>query len=250
MGVLTEIQAEIERELLECESTLLLRQLRQRCHELTFGELKELLGSPAGRRLHACGLEELFLAPHEATSSPPRDAGEPRASRVKRETIAAALLAALHASRRPLTPRELVAAVGHDAAQVQRTLRELRERGQVLMVDLPPRPTYWAQEGGEYTGGATASRNAAEVVAALRAAGRSVTLREVTAASGLTEEKVRRALAFLINSGQVLRLGRSVSTRYALAKGPQGEARPRKGHHHSHAADEATAAAAPANRSV
>ena len=63
MGVLTEIQAEIERELLECESTLLLRQLRQRSHELTFGELKDLLGSPAGRRLHACGLAELFVAP-------------------------------------------------------------------------------------------------------------------------------------------------------------------------------------------
>lgn len=249
MGVLTEIQAEIERELLECESTLLLRQLRQRSHELTFGELKDLLGSPAGRRLHACGLAELFVAPI-AASPPPRDAGQARPSRVKRETIAAALLAALHASRRPLTPRELVTAVGHDAAQVQRTLRELRERGLVLMVDLPPRPTYWAQEGGEYTGSATASRNAAEVVAALRAAGRSMALREVTAASGLTEEKVRRALAFLINSGQVLRLGRSVSTRYTLAKAPQGEARPRKGHHRSHAADEATTAAAPANRSV
>lgn len=207
MDVLTQIQAEIERELLASESAIVLRRIRQRIGELTFGDLMVLLATPAGRRLHARGFAELLPAEPEARP--------PARRRVKQADVSGALLAALHAAGRPLSLRELVEAVGHGLRQVQRAMQQLRARGQVLMVDPPPRPTYWAQQGGEYRM-TTASRNAADVVAALRAGG-ALSLREVCAATGLTEERARRAIAHLLDSGQVQRLGRSVSTRYVDA---------------------------------
>lgn len=214
MRVASEIRAEIERELIEYESSLLLRKLQARIHEVTFGELRELLASPAGRLLLARPVEELMSAREPA---PPR--ARPR--RATQADTAGELLKVLYASVCPLTPRALVEATGRDSTQVQRALRLLRERGQILMVDRPPRPSYWAQEGGDYAGVTTESRHAAEVVAALRASGRSLSLRELASASGLSEERVRRAVTFLINSRQVTRSGRSVSTRYAVAAPPR-----------------------------
>ncbi len=217
MGASSEIRAEIERELIDCEAELLLRKLQLRARELTFGDLKELLDSPAGRRLHGHAVEALVRASDGA-----RPAARPR--RTNQEETAREILAVLHASRCPLGPRALCEATGRDSMQVQRALRQLRERGQVLMVDRPPRPTYWAQEGGDYTGASTASRHAAQVAAALRGGGRGLSLRELSEAAELSEERVRRALTYLINTRQVLRFGRSVSTRYALATGHRDEA--------------------------
>lgn len=211
MNVMSQLWNEVAQEVLASEATILLRLVRQRIGELTLGELKDLLASPAGRRLHGRCLEELFSAGNDA--SPPRE------RRSKPEQVAQAVLAVLHASTRPLRASDLLDAVGCTPPQLYGALRLLRELGQVLLVDPAPRPTYWAQPGGAYRTLARAPRHAGQVLDALQGSdGTGLTLRELSASTGLSDEQVRRVLAYLMNCGQVLRTGRSISTRYLLAR--------------------------------
>lgn len=223
MDVLSQLWIEVEREALASESTILLRLVRQRIGELTLGDLKALLTSPAGRRLHGHGLQELFSAGNDVMPA--------KVPRKRTEALVQAVLAVLHASRAPLSTGELLAAVGCSDQELSRTLRRLRARAQILLVDPPPRPTYRAQQGGAYKISARAPRRAGEVLAAFQASGGGLTLRDLCASTGLTDEQLRRVLAYLMNSGQVVRAGKSISTRYLLVTATKlGEDREPAGH--------------------
>lgn len=224
MDVLSQLWVEVEREVLASESTILLRLVRQRIGELTLGDLKALLASPAGRRLHGRGLEELFSAGNDVI---------PAKERTQPAELAQAVLAALQASGRPLSANELGDAVGCGPQRLSRVLQLLSARGAVVVVESSPRPTYRAQHGGADRDTTRAPRHAAEVVAALEAADGGLVLRGLSASTGLTDEQVRRVLAYLMNSGQVVRVGKSISTRYILVVattlhgGPEGRERTR-----------------------
>jgi hypothetical protein len=174
MDVLSQLWIEVAQEVQVSESTILLRLVRQRIGELTLGQLKELLASPAGRRLHGRCIKDLFSAGNDV--SPPSD---------------------------------------------RRAQSE-----QVLMVAPPPRPTFRAHAGGATTDSTRAPRHAAATVAALQDTDGGLTLRELRASIGLSDEQVRRVLAHLMKTGQVVRTGRSINTRYmATATRPRDDPR-------------------------
>jgi hypothetical protein len=205
MDVRLRLQAEFEREVADSEAAVLLRLIRARSGELTIGDLVALLDTPHGARLHAHPAVELRLDRGSTTRADPSG-----------EKAIQALYTMLQRAEQPMTMGALARLAGCTLAQTGERLDALVAAGLVAAIDRPPEPRGFAVVADPGQPRTAVLLLAALVVTILRASGRSMKLMDLIAASGCSEERIRRATRHLKLSQKVTCTGRNSGTRYAL----------------------------------
>lgn len=206
MDVLSKLQAEFEREVAESEAAVLLRLLRTRSSELTIGDLVALLETQHGACLQACPAVELF----RDNPPPPRLLDPPGEQQMQ------ALFAAIQRADHPLTANALGKLTGAPPRQFAERIDALIAVGLVEAVDYSPELRCFAVVGDPGKPRVAVMLLAALVLTTLRASGRKMKLMELLAATGCSEERVRRAVQHLLRAQKVTCSGQNSGTRYGL----------------------------------
>lgn len=211
MDARSRLEAEFAREAAENEAALLLKLLRARVRELTLGDLLALLDTAAGARLQHRRLDELI----DGDITPPAAPVGPAT-----ESDFRALLAALQASERPLSARELAERTGDSLARCAEGIDSFLTVGLVELAEDGPQPRYRPSAASSYQPTISVLTLAALLVSVLRRSGRRMQLMELRRATGCSEERVRRAVQHLKRIRALTTTGQNSGTRYGLVDAP------------------------------
>jgi len=193
MSFLDNLQADLRRAQVEHQATLLVQVLRERLHELTFGELRQILNSRLGEGLAARPVRDLVAGMAatplaEVTTSKPPSGAVTKSTQVRKKTKAAKKPSA-KAKRRP----------GRSAA----TQKSQRPPGAPAT---PPKVSALSVAGREKYDAAVLQFLREHV--GWQAAGL------VRAHTGGSDGQIRGAMERLEKAGLAERTGRFASTRY------------------------------------